>query len=452
MNRFYFLAITLFWVTLTKGQDREAFSLAEAIAYAQSHHSSLKKAALDIAAAKAQVRETTAIGLPQLSAGVDYNYYVHIPTQLIPNDAFYIDLPPPIGPLPKPEPGYSATQFGTRNNLTFALNLSMLVFDGSYLVGLQASKGVVDLTRKNADLTKYQLKDAVVKAYLTVLIAEENKSVLASNISNLEQLITETKAFYKNGLVEKLDVERLELSLANLLTEQTALLRQVDLAYNVLKFQMQYPRDKEIKMTEELEAILSTPEEGDLEGDISLSSRIETDILNQNIALNKLNVKRYKMSYLPSLSAFATHQQVLQRDDLFDGNSPGFYPTTILGLSLNVPIFDGFHKAAKIQQSKIDVQKIELQLADFERAATLQVVNARAIYQNAKSRLASQDNNLALAKKILETTKIKYKEGVGSSLEMTQAEQELYRTQANRINALYDLVIAKTDLDKALGK
>lgn len=142
----------------------------------------------------------------------------------------------------------------------------------------------------------------------------------------------------------------------------------------------------------------------------------------------------------------------MQRDDLFDGNSPGFFPTTIVGLQLNVPIFDGLDKAAKIKKSRIDVEKFKLQLQDLERGIELEVKNTRAAYKNAQIRLENQDKNVALAQKILNTTRIKYKEGVGSSLEMTQAEQELYRTQANRMNALYELVVAKADLDKALGK
>jgi len=435
---------------VTKAQEGEAFSLKEAVGYAQSKHSNIRNAELEVRKAKAQVKEYTAIGIPKVSAGIEYNYFIHIPTQLVPNDAFAFEIPGI--PIPEPEPGYSETQFGTRNNLTFSLNLNTLIIDGSYFVGLKAAKGLLDLTRRQADLTEYQLKDIVTKAYLGVLVAEENKAVLLRNIENLTKMKDETEAFYNNGLVEKLDVERLELSLANLKTEEEALNRQVELAYNVLKFQMNYPLDKKVELTDSLNELLQEPATDDLEGEVAFDNRIETDILSQNIHLNELNTKRFNMGYLPSLSAFATHQQVLQRDNLFDGSQPGFYPTTIVGLQLNVPIFDGLDKAAKIQKSKIDVLQFKLQLEDFKRATRLEVLNARATYKNAKLRLANQDKNLELAEKILNTTKIKYREGVGSSLEMIQAEQELYRTQANRLNALYELVVAKSDLDKSLGK
>lgn len=444
------LIVLVMAINSLQAQGVDQFSLSEAVAYAQSKSNTVRSADLDIARSKAEVQEYTAIGIPKLSAGVDYNYFIHIPTQLIPNDAFAFEIPGI--PIPEPEPGYSETQFGTRNNLTFALNLNTLVFDGSYFVGLKASRGLLEMTKRQADLTKYDVKHAVVKAYLQVLIAEENKGVLLRNIENLGKMRKETKVFLDNGMVEQLDVDRLDLSLSNLQVELEALARQTELAYNVLKFQMNYPLEGKVELTNKLEDIMALPEDSDLEGEIAFEQRIETDILKQTIRLNELNTKRFTMGYLPSLSAFATHQQVLQRDDLFDGTAPGFYPTTIIGLKLNVPIFDGLDKAAKIKKSKIDVEKFKLQLNDLERSIQLQVINSRAIYKNAKQRLENQDKNLALAEKIHNTTKIKYREGVGSSLEMTQAEQELYRTQANRLNALYELVVAKADLDKALGK
>lgn len=453
MNKICLFIIVLLFSDLTvQAQDARSFSLEEAIQYAQTNHSNVKTAQLNIASAKAEVKDVRAIGLPQVNGGVEYNYYVDLPTQLIPNDAFTFDLPPPIGPLPEPEPGYSTTQFGTRQNLTLALNANWLAFDGSYFVGLKAAKGFAELTKRQGDLTVYQLKDVVTKAYLTVLIVEENKKVIQKNISNLEKITAETQAFYDNGLVEQLDVDRLKLSIANLQTELEALNRQAEVAYNLLKFQMYYPLDDEVALSDSLGALLNEPTESELDGEIDVTNRIEYDVLDKNVDLNKLNTKRFASGYLPSLSAFAVHQQVLQRDDLFDGDAPGFFPTTIVGLKLNVPIFDGLKKSAQIQKSKIEVQKFELQLRDFERGATLEVLNARGVYKNAKLRLENQDENLVLAERILEQTRIKYKEGVGSSLEMTQAEQELYRTQANRLNALYELVVAKADLDKALGK
>lgn len=440
------LVVLMLTIGSIQAQQADQFSMAEAISYAQSKSNKIKNAQLDIARSKAEVQEYTSIGIPKISGQVDYNYFIDLPTQLIPNDAFVIPG------MPAPEPGYSETQFGTRNQLTLGLNLNTLVFDGSYFVGIKASKGLLEMTKRQADLTKYEIKHVITRAYLTVLIAGENKKVIIKNIENLQKMKNETQAFFDNGLVEQLDVDRLELSLSNLNVEVKALERQVELAYNVLKFQMNYPLDGKIELTDKLEDVFAIAEATDLEGEVAFEQRIETDVLKQTIRLNELNTKRFTFGYLPTLSAFAVHQQVLGRDDLFDNSQPGFFPTTIIGFKLNIPIFDGLDKASKIKKSKIDVAKFKLQLNDLERGIQLEVMNARAVYNNAQMRLANQDKNIALAEKILNTTKIKYREGVGSSLEMTQAEQELYRTQGNRLNALYELVVAKADLDKALGK
>jgi outer membrane protein TolC len=440
------LAMLLCWGVNAQAQTVEEFSLSEAVGYAQAKSNSVRSAQLDIARAKADVQEYTAIGIPKVNAEVDYNYFIDIPVQLLPNDAFAIPGGPPV------EPGFTEVQFGTRQNLTPSLTVSTLVVDGSYFVGLKASKGLLDMTKRQADLTQYDLKYQVIQAYLQALLVEENKEVLLRNIENLKTIRFETNAFYENGMVERLDVDRLDLSLSNLQVQLDALNRQTQLAKNLLKYQMNYPLQDSIVLTERLEEVLAIAETADLEGDIAYDRRIETDILRRTIALNELNIKRFHMGYLPNITAFFTHQQQLQRNDLFDDAEPGFFPTTIVGATLNVPIFDGLDKAAKIKRARIDVAKFQLQLNDLERGIQLEVVNARATYRNAKERLESQNANVALAERILETTRIKYREGVGSSIEMTQAEQELYSTQANRLNALYDLVLAKAALDKALGK
>lgn len=439
------LFLALFLVVYAKGQDQ--FSMAEAIRYAQAQSNKVRNAEIDIARAKADVQEVTAIGIPKINGKIDYKYFIDIPTQVIPNDAFAIDIPG----IPPPEPGYKKVQLGTRHNLTASVTASTLVLDGSYFVGLKASKSLLNVTKRQADLAKYDIKYTVVQAYLQVLLAEENKAVLQRNIDNLNTIKTETKAFYDNGMVERLDVDRLVLSLSNLQVELDALNRQAELAKNALKFQMNYPLGDSIVLTDRLEDILAVPDRADLAGDILYDRRIETDVINQSIVLNELNVKRYHMGYLPNLTAFFSYQQVLQRNDLIKDTQP-FFPTTIVGATLNVPIFDGLDKVAKVKKARLDVAKLRLQLDDLKRGIQLEVINARSIYINALQRLESQNKNVALAERILETTRIKYREGVGSSVEMTQAEQELYRTQGNRLNALYDLALAKASLDKALGK
>ena len=452
--------LAMLGLTSLSAQEVQIFSIEDAIKYAQEKSISVQQSKLDLDRSKQQVREYTSIGLPQASVNIEYNYNINLPTQLLPDfltpavvgtlEAFQL-VPAGTGAnLPEGQP--QPVQFGTKNSLRAGFNVNQLLFDGSYFVGLKAAKGLVQMTTKQTDLSMQQIKNNVKKSYLTVLIAQENRKILFKNIENLEKLLKETKAFKESGLIEQLDVDRLDLSLSNLKSENEMVGRQVELAYNVLKFQMNFPLDQAISLSDSLNSMMEEPAEGDLSGKPNFDNRFEVQILKQSEYLNELNVKRYKMGYAPSVSAFFTHQYQIQRNNLFDKDEAGFFPISIIGASVNVPIFDGFNKDSKIKMAEIDRKKINLQLKQFELASTLELENARVAYKNAKERLNNQQKNLALAERILNTTKVKYKEGIGSSMEITTAEQELYRTQANYMNALYDVAVAIADLERILGK
>lgn len=460
--RKFFSGLCLVWLvsySSTAQEAPQAFSIQEAISYALQNSISAKKADLDILNAREQVREVTAMGLPQVNGKVDYQHFFKRPTQILPDfiSPAIVGVLKGFSLIPATTPdlntsGGTPVQFGTANTLTFSASASMLVFDGSYLMGLKAARGFRDLAQRQADATDVTIKYTIIKAYLTALIAQENKVVLQRNITSLAKMLAETQEFYKSGFVEQLDVDRLQLNLSNLQSELEIVERQVELAYNLLKYQMNFDINKPIALTDTLGIVVQNVSDADLTGDFNLDNRIELDLLKRTEYLNGLNVKAEQLRYAPNLTAFASGQEMLQRDNLFDNDAPGFYPTLIVGATLNVPIFDGFSKKAKIAKATIVQRKTQLDIDAFRRAVQLEVANARTQYTNAKQRLENQRKNVELAEKILERTQTKYKSGVGSSLELTTAEQELYRTQANYLNALYDLAVAKTDLDKALGK
>ncbi len=444
-------------------QAQQAFTLDEAIDYAIINHNSIKQKQLEVQDAAGQVKEFTAIGIPKLSGSVQYQYYVDIPTSLIEADAFGLpnyltNFLEEIGtktqtPLNAPEPtsDLQALQFGTTHNITAGIEASALVFDGSFFVGLKAARLYKELVQKQVDITKSDLRLNVTKAYFAVLIAQENKAIINKNITNLEQTLSETKAIYENGFAEKLDVDRLELSLRNLKAEGENLERIVNVSINLLKFQMGYPMDEPIEVSDEFDTLVdvAVKEQVTLSENYDIMNRPEYRSLLQAEEVNKMNINRWKVSYIPSLYAIGSYQQQLFTNDLSEGR---WFPASFVGAQLSVPIFDGFEKEAKIQRAKIDVAEIQLQMADFKRGMELEVRNAQFSYINTLQTVDTRKESLDLAQNIYDITQIKYKEGVGSSVEVTQAERELYTAQSNYINALYDLLIAKTDLDKALGK
>ncbi len=416
-------------------------TLEQAVAYAMEHNFALVRARLDVEDARQRVVETTAIGLPQLQGGVDYNYYIELPTSLVP--AKFFDPAAPEGT-------FAELQFGTKHNLTLRGQVNTLVFDGAYLVGLQAARKYAALAARQYAAVQAEVRHKVREAYLPALVVRRHLAILDKNIASLQRLLAETRALYEQGFVERLDLDRLELSLARLANERDRLSRQLETALNFLKFQMGYPLDQPLDIADEVEALLAegVPETW-LGGPVDAEQRPEYQVARANIELSELNIRRHQAGYLPSLVAFGSYQRQLQGNKLSDGS---WFPVAVVGAQLNVPIFDGLSKKAKIERARIELEQARLQSAELQRAIQLEVANARAGYLDARQRVATSRSNMELAERIYETTRIKYREGVGSSLELTQAEQQLYEAQQAYTQALYDMLVAKTALQKALGK
>jgi len=213
---------------------------------------------------------------------------------------------------------------------------------------------------------------------------------------------------------------------------------------------MGYPLEKSISINDEIDQLLVDASEIDMtDPSTFLRDRPEVKLAQLGIELSELNVEYQKSPLYPSLGAFGQYQQQAQGNKLFDSQ---WFDVAVVGLQLNVPIFNGLGTKSKINRAKLEVEKAQNDLRQLERVINMEVGNARIAYQNAKRKVENQIKNVELAQRIYNTTQIKYKEGVGSSLEITTAEQELFRTQQNLIQAKYDLLQAKMELDKALGK
>jgi len=217
---------------------------------------------------------------------------------------------------------------------------------------------------------------------------------------------------------------------------------------------MNYPIDQNIVVTDNLELMVEQiiVDEITLDGPIDMSRRAEFSVIEVGQQLNELDYKRTKAGYLPTANAFINFQESLQRSNLFDNDEAGWLPTAVAGVSIKAPIYDGGMKKAQMENIKLKMNKTDLQKQDLERLITLQVRNSQRSIINARNTVNNSKKNLDLSQRIYDKTKIKFKEGIGSSIEVTQAEADLYQAQGNYINALYDLLIAKTDYNLALAK
>ncbi len=449
---------------------KSTFSLQEAIDYALTHNVEGIQADLNILEAKARVGELVATGLPKLDFSANYQLWAVRPKTIFPGDFspqsglvvsengmplsdqngnfFGATLITPEGGI-IPGEEQEAT-FVQRHNITPSFELNQLLFSGSYLYGLQAAKMYVELSEKQKEAGTSDITDRVIKAYYNCLIADENDKILDKNITNLSKLRNELEQLYINGFIEKLEVDRIDLSLSNLKIQQESVVRLATLARELLKFQMGYDVRNEIELSNELNDFIN--EEITLISPENLEDyRKDYEVLGIQEQLNEIDEKRLKSQRYPTVALYATHQWQYQANDfrLFQNK---WFPATTIGLFVSVPIFDGFQTKYQVAQRKVNTERIKLGKEYLKQIYQLEYKNASISYTNSQEAVKNQKGNLELAQKIYDVALIKYNEGVGSSLELTQAESSLFQTQQSYIQTLYDLVVAKADLNKAMGK
>ncbi|WP_395627216.1 TolC family protein [Daejeonella sp.] len=435
------LTICFFAVLSAKAQQSDtliSFSLKEAIDYAQSHQVSILNATIDEEIANNTVKKTIGIGLPQLNGNVNFQDFLKVPTSLLPGEFF--DKPGTQVPV----------RFGVQYQSSIGLELSQLLFDGSYLVGLKASQTFKELSNKSVKRNRIETAVAVTKAYYSVLVSNEQLNLLDANMNRLKKSFNDTQALFANGFVEKIDVDRLKVLSNNLETERENVIRLLELNVNLLKFQMGMNIQSKLKLKDSI-ASLQVEESIALDETSSYQNRIEYSLLQTQKKINELDVKRYKSLFLPSLVAFGSSLQSLQSqkfNSLFDRS----FPTTVVGFRLSVPILSGGIKTYQVRNAKLEVLKTENSLVNLKNGINLEVEQAQTVYKNGLKSLQNQKRNMELAQEVLRVSKIKYEEGVGSSIEVTSAETSLKESQNNYINALYDLLINKVNVDRALGK
>ena len=454
--------------------NTQVFNLEQCIEYALANSVNIKNAIVDEKIADARVKETRGIGLPQIDASVSLQHNAKLPP-------FFARYATAQGFAGKDEngnnvldiPGVQPTDvvaapnfFQLPSNGNAALSVNQILFNGSYLVGLKAANAYRELSIRTTRQTKEQTIQQVTKAYYAVLINKDRMNLFDNNIARVDSLLMTTKALNKNGFAEGIDVDRIQVTLNNLLAERDKFYNMQELAVHLLKFQMNYPLDQPLDVAGDIASL--EIDENLLQSynvDWDYTERSDYRLLEASRDLQNLDVRNKFSSALPSLSAFANLGYSTQSPDisgLFKTNTnlddtgligpDKWYSYTMFGVSLNVPIFSGLQRSYRLQQSKLNLLKIENNFTSLKAGIDLEVKQAAISYLNAIKSLESQRANRTLAANIARITKIKYEEGVGSNLEVVEAEAALKEAQINYYSALYDALLAKVDLDKAYGK
>lgn len=420
-------------------------SRVQCIQYAMTNHPNIKNARFDEAIAAARVKELTGIGLPQLSGKVDVQDQVILPTSVVPANQF--------NPF-APEDSLLELKFGVQWQASAGISLYQMIFDGSFFVGLEAARKFKDLTVLSTRRTEEETAATVSQAYYTALISRERAKLLDVNVDRLRNLEENTRGLYEAGFVEKIDVDRITINLQNLKVEKQKVDNLVALSENLLKFQMGMDLDEALTLTDTLERPETLPNLPEVDYQTKWhEKRIEFSLLREQETLQSLNLKRYKVSRIPSAGLFANYSYQAPRTafNFFDFNRK-WYPYFVVGLSINVPIYDGGQNKGRIQQVEGEIMKIKNNQMRLEQAISLEVRNAGTSLVNSYMTLKSAGQTLELAQEVYRVTRIKFEEGVGSNLEVLEAESTLRESQTNYLTALYEYMMAKTDLEKAKGE
>lgn len=418
-----------------------SFSLQQAINYALDNQKDVKNAIIDEQLAQKRVNEIMGMGLPQINASFDLREFIEIPTSLIPADFFG-------GP-----PGsFAAVKFGTKYNATAGLDASQLIFSGDYFLGVKASRVFVEISQKSTQRTRIETSSTVAKAYYTVLVNDERTKLMNATIERIKKTLDGTKALLDNGFVEKIDFDMLTVTYNNLLVEQEKVQRLVTLSTYLLKYQMGMDINSNLILTDKLADVKLDVTNYASAQKFDYEKRVEYGLFETQFKLAKLDLKRQRLSYLPTAFAYASLSEAAQRNefDIFDTDKK-WYPTSVIGAKVTMPIFTGFQRHSKNQQAKLSLLKAENNIDFIKKSIDLEIASSTTVLQNASSSLENQKKNIALAEDVVRVARLKFEQGVGTNIEMITAETTLKEAQTNYFNALFEALVAKIDFDKATG-
>jgi outer membrane protein len=443
MKKLFFVTLTLFALSAYSQDSTKSFSftLQQAIDHALEYNYSVINSGRDIEAAKQKKWETTAMGLPQITAGLDYTNNFVLQKSVVPAEFF------------GGEPGtYAEVAFGTKHNMVARSTLSQLIFDGSYIVALQASKTYLKYYENAKKRTDIDIKEMVINSYGNVLLTKELIGILEKNIASLQKTLNDTKAIYKNGLIEEESVEQLQITLSSLETTLNYNKRLQDITSKMLKINLGIEITDQLALTDKLEDL--TLQNMDLA--ISSKEFNVNDNINHKIATNfeeqrQLEYKLQKSKALPSLSANVNFGYTAFKDEFqFFTENQNWFNYSNIGVSLNVPIFSSLARSSRTQQAKIAMDQAKTQLSETEQKLKLQYATAKSEYEYSIADYATAKNNLNLAERIEKKQQIKFTEGLSTSFDFNDAQRQLYTAQQKYLETMVNIVNKKASLEKII--
>lgn len=455
--------------TVPTKNDTLRLSVAQAQQYALENNRSILNANLDIEMAKKKVWETTAIGLPQVSAKGAFQYTPELSALVSQFSQFGAlgtwmwnvnntlsslpNIPSSTNPNAisnhgQPDPGYTPMdESAMKWNLTGDITVSQLIFSGSYIVGLQSAKVYKSLSQLNQIKSKQDVLESVINSYFNLLIARENKFLIDSTYQNLTKTLSDMKAMGKNGFVEETDIDQLQITVSNVKTSLDFISRQMDLAEKLLKLQLGVDLNKPLILTDNLKTLIDALSyEKLLLADFVLDNNVNYQMLDAQVKASDLILKLRKSEFLPDIAAFYQYEYV------FNKKAFALNPPHVIGASINIPLFSSGARLAKVSQAKMDLQKSINTRDQAADGLKVDFYNSKSALLNALDKYHTESSNLVLSKKIYDRALIKYTNGIISSTDLTTIQNQYLTAQSNYYSAIQNLIASKNKLEKMLTK
>jgi outer membrane protein len=426
-------------VLATEAQQLHEFTLTQAIEFAGKNSVIVKNALLDLQIQEQSNRATTSAALPQINGNLGLTDYIQIPTTLIPGE--FVGQPPGT---------FVPLQFGTQYNATGGVTLKQVLFDGQVFVGLQARKTSLDFYRKKQEVTEQVLRANITKVYYQLLIGKTQIDQIDANINSQKELQHNSSEMFRNGFAEQLDVDKATVQLSNLESEKIQVEFNIANGYLGLKMLMGMSIRDSLRLTDTL--TYDMIRDATLGDAYQYKDRRDFQLMEISRTLGEFNVKRYKKEYIPTANLTANYSQNQYTNDFNLGQKNSWFPTTYIGLSINIPIFDGFYKDANIQQAKLQLRQTQNNMDSLRIRIDGDVKQAQLRFAAALSTLDYQKKNMDLSQRVYAQTRKKYEQGLGSNTEITTALSDQKTAQANYFNALYSAIAARVDYLNAIGK
>jgi outer membrane protein TolC len=432
------------------------FSLKEAQGYAATNNLNVKNALLDLESAKKKIWETTAIGLPQVTANGNYQYIFKVPKMNFPGNRLTPDSIPGLSyggmTLSNGDEVWLTRTFGdpielgVQSNFTWDVTVSQLIFSGEYIVGLQASRVFKELSEKAVTKSGFDTRETVSKAYYLVLVSEENLGILNKSRTLLEKTLQDVTAMNQQGFLEETDVDQVRINKLNIDNLINSVTEQTEIAYRLLKFQMGIDVDQKITLTDSLAGLIT---QGNLKlwstGEFEINDNIDYQLMKTQESLSLLSLRREKSKFLPSVNAIYKHQEQLR------SASFSFFMPDIIAVGISFPLFSSGMRIAKVKEAELAYQKSTNSRILAEQALYIDYQQSVSSYNKALNDYLSLKESIDLTDRVYNKTLIKYTQGMASSLELTQAQSQFLNSEGNYFSSILNLFTAQAKLEKLLA-